>query len=95
MPPTRHFAEELQKIAFKVSNVPKITTTKAGISTRTGSGVPMPATLPARPSVTPPGGMNLGSSKNVPTAAGKNLGTAVTPLPKTTPAAEHGGNLVR
>lgn len=92
---TRHFAAELQKIAFQVENVPRILSSKRGKTTRTGSGVPMPATLPARPAVKPPSGMTVASSKSVPTAAGKNLGTAVTPIPKTTPSAEYGGSLVR
>lgn len=55
----------------------------------------MSATLPKRPavktSVKPVGG----AIKNVPTAAGKNLGTSVTPMPKTAPAANYGGSLVR
>jgi hypothetical protein len=90
-----HFAEELLKLAFKGVNVPKVTLGKAGITPKTGSGVPMPATLPATPAVTTPIASSTGANKAVPTAAGANLGTKVVPRPRTTPSAEYGGSLVR
>lgn len=91
---TGYFVEELLKIS-SILRTPKITLSQAGITSKSGSGVPTPFTLPKRPAVKPPGGMPLKSVKKVPTAAGSNLGTSVTPTPKTAPSAGYGGSLVR
>jgi len=91
---TRHFTSELMKLAFRVKNVPKISTSSAPLTTRTGAGVAMPATKPFMPSVKPVGGVK-GPKSSVPTASGSNLGTSFAPRTKTVPAVTSGGSLVR
>ena len=83
-------------MAFRLTNVPKVTLGQSGVTSRTGSGVPLPA-IQAQ-TVKSPGIKALGTPKirssAVPSASGQNLGTKVNPVSKTTPSASHGGSLV-
>lgn len=89
-----HFADELTKVAFGLLKVPSISTGGVQSLPKSGAGVAAAAITPPTPAVKS-AVKSFGGSAKVPTAAGSNMGTKITPRPKTTPVATRGGSLVR